>query len=386
MSKMSNPKVFAMYLPQYHCIPENEEFWGKGFTDWVTVKGAKPLYKGHIQPRVPLNNNYYDLSKDENVEWQAKLANVHGISGFGVYHYWFNNEQNLLTRPAEILRDSKNGYVKYFFSWDNANWKRSWSNVKGNDWAPTMEQSQKSHTGPQILIPYTLGSEPDWRNHYEYVRTHFLSPNYEKMNNKPLFSIIGFSREILNMCEHWDKWAKEDGFSGIYFIFQNTPTWFNPEESFLYDYEPHYVGWFHPSIEMKIKTYPKRVVNKLLSLIHINKKKGVMYLDYDKTWKRLLNHISEDKRDNVIQGSFISYDDSPRRGNNGSKIIKGATPEKFKKYFGEFYKIASKKGKPYIFLTAWNEWGEGAFIEPDTQNNMGYLSAIKDILNDGKTF
>ena len=131
---MSNPKVFAMYLPQYHCIPENDEFWGKGFTDWVTVKKAKPLYKGHTQPRVPLNDNYYDLSQVDSVEWQAKLANEYGIYGFGVYHYWFNNEKNLLTRPAEILRDSKNGYVKYFFSWDNANWKRSWSNVKGNDW------------------------------------------------------------------------------------------------------------------------------------------------------------------------------------------------------------------------------------------------------------
>lgn len=84
------PKIIAMYLPQYHHIPENDEFWGKGFTDWVTVKNAKPLFKGHIQPKVPLDDNYYDLSKPESVEWQAKLAHDHGIYGFGVYHYWFN--------------------------------------------------------------------------------------------------------------------------------------------------------------------------------------------------------------------------------------------------------------------------------------------------------
>ena len=95
-------KIIAMYLPQYHRIPENDEFWGKWFTDWVTVKNAKPLYEGHKQPRVPLNENYYDLSKEENVEWQAKLAHDNGIYGFGVYHYWFNNDKNLLTNTCSL--------------------------------------------------------------------------------------------------------------------------------------------------------------------------------------------------------------------------------------------------------------------------------------------
>lgn len=376
---MSKPKIFAMYLPQYHCIPENDAFWGKGFTDWVTVKNAKPQYKGHNQPRIPLNDNYYDLSKEENVEWQAQLASEYGIYGFGVYHYWFNNEKNLLTRPAEILRDSKKGYVKYFLSWDNANWKRSWSNVKGNDWAPVAE-IQKKHQGPQILIPYILGTEGDWRNHYEYVRTHFLSPNYEKYNNRPLFSIIVFSKEILIMCEYWNKWAKEDGFDGMCFVFQNTPSYFKPLNSFIYNYEPHYVGWFKPSLEFKIKTYPKRIINKSLRLLNINIKKGVIYLDYDKIWKRLINYISKNDCQYVIQGAFVNYDDSPRRGKNGSKIIKGSSPEKFEKYFNEFYKIIQSQGKPYIFFTAWNEWGEGAYLEPDTQYGTNYLKAIKKVV------
>lgn len=86
-------KLIAWYLPQYHSIPENDEFWGKGFTDWVTVKKAQPLYRGHQQPRVPLNNNYYDLSIKDNIAWQAKLAKEYGIYGFGIYHYWFNNEK-----------------------------------------------------------------------------------------------------------------------------------------------------------------------------------------------------------------------------------------------------------------------------------------------------
>lgn len=172
-------KLFALYLPQFHQIPENDKFWGKGFTDWVSVKNAKPIFDGHNQPKVPLNENYYDLSNEECVEWQAKLAYDHGIYGFAVYHYWFNNKQNILTRPAEILRDSKIVNVKYFYIWDNNNWKRSWSNVKGNDWAPSAENSNK--TGPSILIPYILGEENDWENHYNYLRKHFKSDNYEKM-------------------------------------------------------------------------------------------------------------------------------------------------------------------------------------------------------------
>lgn len=383
---MNNPKVFAMYLPQYHCIPENDEFWGKGFTDWVTVKKAKPLYKGHAQPRVPLNDNYYDLSQVDNVEWQAKLANEYGIYGFGVYHYWFNNEKNLLTRPAEILRDSKNGYVKYFFSWDNANWKRSWSNVKGNDWAPIADNPQEKHRGPQILIQYILGSESDWRKHYEYVRTHFLSPNYEKFNNKPLFSIICFSREILLMCESWDKWAKEDGFDGMCFIFQNCPSWFKPKKSFLYNYEPHYVGWINANLGMKLKSYPRRVLNKALRIIGFNIKKGVTYFDYDLVWRRLITYVSKQNNYITIEGAFVGYDDSPRRGHNGSKVIKGATPDKFRKYFSQFYRIIQGHDKPYIFLTAWNEWGEGAYLEPDTVYGFDYLNAVKNVIKNGEQF
>ena len=174
---MEKTKIIAMYLPQYHSIPENDEFWGKGFTDWVTVKKAKPLFKGHEQPKVPLDNNYYDLSLKENVKWQAKLAKEYGIYGFGVYHYWFNNEKNLLTKPAEIIRDNDDIPINYFLAWDNANWKRSWSNVEGNAWAPVADVDNK---GPQILIEYILGEEKDWENHFNYLKLHFDSSKYIK--------------------------------------------------------------------------------------------------------------------------------------------------------------------------------------------------------------
>src|SRR5574344_1122777 len=357
MNDNIKPKIFAMYLPQYHCIPENDEFWGKGFTDWVTVKSAKPLYKNHNQPRIPLNNNYYDLSDRETVEWQARLAHDNGLYGFGVYHYWFNNEKNLLTAPAALRRDSCNCNIKYCFSWDNASWKRSWSNL------------------------------------YDYVRTHFLSSKYEKYHNRPMFSVITYSPEIVSMCDCWDKWAKEDGFDGMCFIFQNTPIDFKYQHSFLYNYEPHYVGWYNPLLGSRKKSIPIRIVNKLLcilrikkliSIFSINERNTIKYYDYDDIWSRLINYISANKQYNMIQGSFVGYDDSPRRGMKGSKIIKGGSPDKFKKYFGEFYQISMKQKKPYIFLTAWNEWGEGAYLEPDTKDGWGYLNAIREIVDSSK--
>lgn len=366
-------KIIALYLPQYHNIPENDEFWGKGFTDWVTVKKAEPLYEGHNQPRIPLHNNYYDLAQEENVVWQTRLAHDSGIYGFGVYHYWFNNDKNLLTKPAEILRDSKDVNVKYFLVWDNANWKRSWSNVSGNAWAPVADNVVDNKRGSKILIPYILGKEGDWENHYNYVRTHFLSSNYEIRENKPVFGIHVYSTDILKMCEYWNLLAKKDGFDGICFIFHYRPYHGIPNNMMRYNYEPHWVGWENTS-------FFNRVINKLFRYLHIENRRGIMVYDYDKIWQKILTYASKHEENNLIHGAFVGYDDSPRRGQNKSKIIKGGSPEKFKKYFSELMDISTIQKKDYIFLTAWNEWGEGAYLEPDTIYGMSYLQVIKDIV------
>lgn len=366
-----------MYLPQFHQIPENDEFWGKGFTDWVTVRKAVPLFQGHQQPRVPLNNNYYDLSKPENVEWQAKLAHDHGIYGFGVYHYWFNNDKNILTRPAEILRDSKNGYVKYFLTWDNTNWKRSWSNVDGNDWAPLADNPKEKKGGVKILIPYILGHELDWENHYNYCRTHFHSNNYEKVDNKPVFAITGYSNAIGEMCLYWDKLAKKDGFDGMYFVIQYMPYHRIPSDAATYRYEPSFSGWNN-------LTFAQRVARKLLKKAHLYNKTQKKYtiFDYDVIWKQIIKNAYKYKAVNYLPGAFVDYDDSPRRGLKNSLIVLGATPEKFKSYFKRLFDISKAQGKPYILLTAWNEWGEGAYLEPDNRYGLRYLNAISEIVKD----
>ncbi len=371
----NNTKLFAMYLPQFHCIPENDEFWGKGFTDWVTVRNARPLFEGHNQPRVPQNNNYYDLSIEDNVKWQAELARTNGISGFGVYHYWFNNEKNLLTKPAEIMRDTPEFGVKYFYVWDNCLWKRSWSNLKeGNDWAPITDDNIKKKSGPEVLIPYILGGKADWEKHYNYLRSHFLSDNYEKKDNMPVFGIFHYSKDIVEMCNYWSELAIKDGFAGIRFIIKSSDYKVYPKMFYRYNYEPHHSAW-----EPKLF---QRIVNKIMRVLHISctKQEGILFYDYDKVWKNLLKYASKHCEPNLIHGAFVGYDDSPRRGTNNSKVVVNQTPEKFAKYLGELMRISNKQGKEYVFLTAWNEWGEGAYLEPDSIDGMDYLNSVRNAL------
>lgn len=120
------PNIIAFYLPQFHTIPENDEWWGKGFTDWVNVKNARPLFGGHMQPRIPLNTNYYDLSTVEAIRWQTSLAREYGVDGFCIYHYWFNGKL-LLEKPAEILLANNDIDISFCFSWANEPWARTWT-------------------------------------------------------------------------------------------------------------------------------------------------------------------------------------------------------------------------------------------------------------------
>lgn len=362
-------KFIAWYLPQFHRIPENDEFWGEGYTDWISVKKAKPLFRGHQQPRVPLNNNYYDLSIKENIAWQAQLAKEYGIYGFGIYHYWFNNEKNLLTKPVDIIYNNKDIDIHFFLSWDNANWKRSWSAVDGNDWAPIVDNNRERRNNPEILIPYILGDEDDWENHFNHILHLFKDERYIKVDNKPIFVILQYDKDIKKMCQHWNKLALEHGFNGMVFIFKNK-RWFEWDKNDVrFNYEPHYDGWLNP-------TMWERRVEKLKKTLHFPVSTAIY--DYDTIWKKILKNAEEASQKELF-GAFVNYDDSPRRSIKGI-IVKGASPDKFKNYLSRLIDISEKQGKEFIFITAWNEWGEGAYLEPDEINNYKYLNAIKELL------
>ena len=359
-------KIIAMYLPQYHSIPENDEFWGQGFTDWVSVKNSKPLFKGHKQPRVPISGNYYDLSCKKDIVNQISLAHKSGIYGFGIYHYWFNNEKNLLKKPAEIIRDSKELDINYCFAWDNISWKRSWSNVKGNDWSPLNDNNKKE--GPAVLIPYILGHESDWLNHFNYLLSHFKEERYIKVEGKPLFVIYHYSDQINEMAKYWDSLAQEQGFAGMFFVFRYDPLLHIPSDLTTFTYEPVFSGWGSLS---------DRFIAKVKKRMHVAEKLKIY--DYNTIWEKIIDHAVKQKDHNRLHGAFVTYDDTPRRGSKG-KIILNDSPCQFNNYMKRLIDISEFQQKELIFLTAWNEWGEGAYLEPDETYGMSYIDALKDAI------
>lgn len=200
-------KIIPVYLPQYHTIPENDKWWGKGFTEWTNLKAAKPLFEGHNQPRVPLNHNYYDLSDVDTLKWQCKIAREHGIYGFCMYHYWFNGHL-LLEKPMEMLLANPEIDINYCICWANHDWTDGWKAQAGN---------------VRTLISHDFDDEDDWVNHFNYWLPFFKDPRYMKENNKPIVviyipHIIG---KLNKMLELWTKMAKEAGFDGLTFMYQS---------------------------------------------------------------------------------------------------------------------------------------------------------------------
>lgn len=364
---MSKVKAIAMYLPQYHRIPENDLFWGEGFTDWTSVKKAEKLYEGHQQPRIPLNENYYDLSQEQAVRWQVDLAKRYGLYGFGIYHYWFSSSKVVLTKPAEIILNNQDIDMPFFFAWDNVSWKRTWSKLKGNDWAPISDKNRNKHDGPEILIEYALGGESEWKAHFEYLYPFFKDDRYIRYNGKPVFFIYHYSQKIEEMGAYWNKLAQESGLEGVQLVFRYDSVRRFPEYLLRFTYEPIYSGWGGA-----VTRFTSRIMQAI-------GKSTLRCYDYDDVWKRLLHNAEIHDGDEFWHGAFVGYDDTPRRGDRGT-VVTGGSPGKFGSYMASLLRICKAQNKEFVILTAWNEWGEGAYLEPDTMDQYGYVQALRDAL------
>lgn len=181
-------KIIAFYLPQFHEIPENNEWWGEGFTEWVNVKKAKPLFEGHNQPRVPLDDKYYDLLDDEVKIWQAKIAKENGIYGFCYYHYWFNGRK-VLERPMEQMLRNNEVDIPFCVCWANEPWTKAW--IGRNE----------------IILPQFYGEKKEWKEHFDYLLPFFQDKRYIKENGKPLM-VIYRAEVITNLNEMLDYWSE----------------------------------------------------------------------------------------------------------------------------------------------------------------------------------
>lgn len=379
-------KIIAFYLPQFHNIPENDEWWGNGFTEWTNVKKAKPLYEGHMQPRVPLGGNYYNLLDDNVKIWQADLAKKYGVYGFCYYHYWFNGKM-LLEKPMEQMLANKEVDIPFCICWANEPWTKAWV---GDE--------------KKLLIAQEYGQEEEWKQHFMYLLPFFKDERYITKDGKPLF--VFYRPDIVpcmkEMIETWDKLAKENGLSGITFAFQSGDyDWNNSKEEKLFDYDiefqPPYASHWLYSNDGKIISALKKCRRLLAGwagkkfgidlyrygTAQYKKMTGQTVANYDSMWQKIIE--AKPMRSNSIPGAFVKWDNTPRHGERGQ--INVGTPEKFEYYLSKQIKHAREDyHEDMIFMYAWNEWAEGGYLEPDEDDKYGYLEAIKRALEENNEF
>lgn len=372
-------KVIAYYLPQFHTIPENDEWWGKGFTEWTNMKAAKPLFEGHYQPRVPLNGDYYDLSDASVMKRQAEMAKSHGLFGFCFYHYWFGGKL-LLEKPVENYFRRKDIDFPFCISWANEHWTNQWVS------------SQR-----KVLIEQTYGGKKEWKEHFDYLLPFMKDARYITCDGKPILviyrpDIIDCRKEMLH---YWNQLAREQGLPGICFISQRAESILDNINIDLSMFD--YVSSYQPSLALTRIWNSKNTLKDLHKLkrraaiflekhfkidansIQLHQKtSGVKKYDYDAVWSQVLNNC--DITSNQIPCGFTGWDNTPRRKEQGY-IIDGSSPDKFENYMEKLI-IKSKKDYPtdLLFLFAWNEWAEGGYLEPDERYKYAYLEALKNAL------
>lgn len=366
-------KVIAFYLPQYHRIPENDEWWGEGFTEWTNLKKAKPLFEGHNQPRIPLDNHYYNLLDPKELDWQAKLAKKYGIYGFCIYHYWFNGHM-LLQKPVELLLKTKSIDTHYCICWANESWTNAW--VSSSD---------------KFLIKQSQGDRAEWVRHFNYLLPYFKDPRYIKIDGKPFFVIYRpelFSN-MSDMIDLWNQMAIDNGFKGMKFAYQVIETHLKSEDSFDYriEYEPVYANYDLNHNKHKLLKSIKHVLVKIARPFNINLEyvhpEGLVKRNYDQTWEAIIKRKPADKK--ALPGAFVDWDNTPRKQNRGSVMV-GYDVNKFE-YYLEKQILHAKRDyhKNCIFIFAWNEWTEGGYLEPDDSDGYKRLESVyKALQNTGE--
>lgn len=335
-------KIFAFFLPQFHEIPENNEWWGSGFTEWTNVRKGKPLFAGHKQPKLPLNDNYYNLLDSETVEWQTNLLHEYSVDGLIYYHYYFNGKL-LLEKPAENLLANKDISQPFFFCWANHTWFRSWEGKK------------------DILIEQTYGEEKEWEEHFQYLLPFFMDVRYEKKNNMPLFMIFMNFKQKDAMFRYFDKRCRDYGFHGLYLI-----------ETFVGI--RHRLGLVkfmlnRSRITKRIYVRQPNVAKNYCDINGMFSEHGLKIYDGNDMYDYMLRHTYHSKQ--FVNGLFFEWDNTPRHGNRGY-IITPPDKEKVAKM------ISTLKNDDYIFINAWNEWAEGMIMEPTKDNKYKYLEWIKE--------
>lgn len=360
---MSKPRLIAFYLPQFYPTKENDEWWQKGFTEWTNVGNAKPLFHGHYQPRVPADLGYYDLRVPEVREEQAQLAREAGIEGFCYWHYWFAGRRLLDRVFNEVIERGKPDFP-FCLCWANHSWyKKTWDSTKPD----------------KLLIEQTYPGIQDCIQHFYTMLPAFKDKRYIKVNGKLLFGVFAaedISKEqFLLFSETWNHLAKENGLEGFHFF---GFTYY----SNLYD-DIIGKGFDHITVDYLLEM---REIRNLLSKItrKINRwmfGRPNMIFEYQKYVDYSLRHFNPSRLEYPC--ILPNYDHSPRSANRGY-ILHHSTPEKWFEFCSKVFEMYSNRSheENIVFLKAWNEWGEGNYLEPDMRYGRKYLDALKKALDE----
>jgi glycosyltransferase involved in cell wall biosynthesis/SAM-dependent methyltransferase len=345
-------KLIAFYLPQFHQIPENDEWWGEGFTEWTNVQRGIPQYLGHYQPHVPGELGYYDLLKNEVQQRQVELAKLYGINGFCFYFYWFAGKR-LLESPIRQYVNNKKIDLPFCLCWANENWSRRWDGLDD-----------------EILISQKHSPEDDLL-FIEHLSQYLKDPRYIRVKGKPLIIVYrpGLLPSAKKTAQRWRKWCLQDKDIGeIYLAYTQSFENINPEK----------IG-FDGAIEFPPNNFAPKVITDQI----VPKRPeftGVIY-DWNTLIQKSYNSRSSDY--SLFRGVCPSWDNTPRRMNNAS-IFWGSTPEKY----GEWIENATidtirrfkDPSERLVFINAWNEWAEGAYLEPNQRYGYAYLQSTREAL------
>jgi glycosyltransferase involved in cell wall biosynthesis len=344
-------RLIAFYLPQFHPIPENDRWWGKGFTEWTNVSKAAPLFPGHYQPHLPADLGYYDLRLPEVRQAQADLARQHGIHGFCYYHYWFGGKR-LLDRPFNDVLNSGEPDFPFCLCWANEPWSRRWNGR------------------PEELLQAQDYSPEDDLNHIRWLLPALSDRRAIQIEGKPVF-IVYQGKELPDPARTVETWRREvdrAGLPGIYLM--------SVETGWDAGWDATQVGFdakvlFQPQFTMLFNSGTR---------IPIEGKETLRVFDYQKAWPILANPepVSYRRYDTVFPG----WDNSARTGLNGV-VVQNNSPEAYQEWLSQT--IARARQQPpehrIVFLNAWNEWAEGAHLEPDRKNQDAYLKATRDAIS-----
>lgn len=357
-------KPIAIYLPQFHPVPENDQWWGKGFTEWTNVTKAQSRFEGHYQPHLPADLGFYDLRLEEARLAQEQMAKAYGIHGFCYYHYWFNGKKILQEPLDRKLKNSKED-LPFMMCWANENWTRIWN---GGD--------------KDVLLQQDYSLVDDY-NHILHLIPYFKDDRYIKVNGKPVFVIYRpkFFPNIEKTIEIWRAEVKKAGFPDLYIGFsQNFEHQFEPKTKgfdFAFEFQPNFLKTSEKIAYPRL-TFVKKVIRKVKKKVKIKVVDLNYYIDYeDYAAKQIENGFNKD----VYPGITPMWDNSSRRKIHPF-ILNDSTPEKYKKWLSHIKENYPWDSVPesFLFINAWNEWAEGNHLEPCQKWGTAYLETTKEVL------